>query len=136
MSRQQSLFTFQGKKIDSSEIKIKAKALAAPPLAEGETIEIAISGTARAFNYERRDGRLVVTATVEVVYNFRMSLLDAIHVANVHEIYNGNLDGYRERFRRFESVSYHRMVLQFWCTPASFYGDLNWIHPRIPETHR
>lgn len=66
MGRQQSLFTFQGKKIDTSEIKIKAKALPGPPLADGEIIELAISGTARSFHYERRDGRLVVTATVEV----------------------------------------------------------------------
>lgn len=66
MARQQSLFTFQGKKIDTSEIKIKAKALPGPPCAEGEIIELAIIGTARTFHYERRDGQLVATATIEV----------------------------------------------------------------------
>lgn len=64
MARQQSLFTFQGKKIDTSQIKIKASTIPGPPLAEGEIIELAISGTARAFNYERDN--LVATAIIEI----------------------------------------------------------------------
>lgn len=67
MARQQSLFTFQGKKIDSSQVKIKATTIPGPPLAEGEIIELAIIGTARAFNYERdKDGQLVATAIIQI----------------------------------------------------------------------
>lgn len=58
---------------------------------------------------------------VQKVYAYRISVLDEISDVSQHEIENFVFDRWRQRYEAFDSVSFNKMVLEWW-KPLDSYG--------------
>lgn len=64
-----------------------------------------------------------------VVYDYRMNMIDEIYNAAYADIRRGLFEN-DWRWDTFERVSYIRMVFMFWRPCDSFYPDRSFIAPR------
>ncbi len=64
----------------------------------------------------------------QLVYNYRVRLLDQIHDEARKDIQAGR--DWEWRHQIFEQVTYNQMVFKFWKPLSSFYPDKSFINPK------